>query len=256
MQGGITVKKYYKMLYEAFEGKTYRCNKKRIDFTQLGYSNPFCGEKYFDDVKECKLMLVGRATNGWDVKVSLESASEFAEDMERKINRQGFDWVRECEGGLCAGSEEDPYLLSRSAFWRTAKSVWSRLSRLEEVRWVENIVWSNLYKVAPKDFGNPTTGMCRTQQVICKNLLREEIELYKPTHILLVTGWDWIEWGKENSFISIFEETKQTDEKYVVGTAYYKLRDCSRIPIVITNRPECLKNDKYVDEVLRWFAKI
>lgn len=250
------MKKYYKMLYEAFEGKSFCWNKSRITFTELGYSNPFCGEKYFDDGKECKLMLIGRATNGWDLAVSLESALDFANDMERKVNTFGFNWVREYEGRLCSGNEENPYLLSRSAFWRTAKNVWEKLSGLEEIRWVEHIVWSNLYKVAPEEGGNPTTGMCNVQQVICKDLLREEIELYKPTHILLVTGWNWLSWRGKDSFISIFEDAKLTGERYVVGTAYYKLSDSSRIPIVITNRPECLKNDKYVDEVLKWFSKI
>lgn len=250
------MRKYYKMLYEAFEGKSLRWNGSRITFDELGYSNPFCGKKYIDDGNKCRFMLVGRATNGWDVKVSLESASEFADDMERKIDRLGFDWVRECENGLCTGSEEVPYLLSRSAFWRTAKRVWSKLSGVDELRWVEHIVWSNLYKVAPKVSGNPTTGMCNIQQVICKELLKEEIELYKPTHILLVTGWNWLCWRGEDSFLSIFEDAKQTGERYVAGTAYYKLSDNSRIPVVITNRPECLKNDQYVDEVLKWFSKV
>lgn len=134
--------------------------------------------------------------------------------------------------------------------------MWRGLSGQEEVRWVENIVWSNLYKVAPKEQGNPTTGMCRVQQVICRDLLREEIELYRPTHILLVTGWNWISWGDENSFLSLFEDVKQIDEKCVVGTAYFDLNDEKKIPVVITNRPEYLKNDQYVEEVLKWFAKI
>ena len=95
------MKKYYKMLYEAFEGKTYRWNKKRIDFTQLGYSHPFCGEKYYQADNEFKFMLVGRATNGWNVEVPLSNAFDFANEMDSRVKRLGFDWICEDNGKLC-----------------------------------------------------------------------------------------------------------------------------------------------------------
>ena len=248
------MKKYYKMLYEAFEGKTYRWNKKRIDFTQLGYSHPFCGEKYYQADNEFKFMLVGRATNGWNVEVPLSNAFDFANEMDSRVKRLGFDWICEDNGKLC--NIEKEYYLKRSAFWRTAENVWRGLSRLEEVRWVESIVWSNLYKVAPAEQGNPTTSMCRVQQKICKNLLQKEIELYKPTHIILVTGLDWVEWCGEDSFISIFENSQKTEEKFVVGTAYYNLADDKKIPVVITRRPEFCQEEMFVKSVLEWFGKL
>lgn len=262
------MKKYYKEMYEAFEGKSFRFCNEYYKFNELAHFSPICGEKYFDskdkDGKELRFMLVGRATNGWGC-IDASSSDEFADKVEIKLNQYGFDWIVLKDGKLCSPSDVESktdYLISRSSFWRTAKRIWEGLGGVfnsAEPKWMENIIWSNLYKIAPRDVpkgkqGNPTTAMRGAQHKICKGLLQEEIETYKPTHILLETNWNWISWYGQDKFLSIFQDVQPTGNKYAVGTALYKLKNGKEIPVVITRRPEFCKEDNFVDAVIKYFG--
>lgn len=269
------VEKIYKRIYEAFEGKTFRyCRKeynKDFVFNELAHFIPVCGESYFNATnkngKKLRVMLVGRATNGWG-NIEASNADEFAEKMKKRLKESNFDWIEVDDTNKLfspsTSENQTDYLISRSPFWRTARNIWIGLggvSKTNEPKWMENIVWSNLYKIAPKDVpkgkvGNPTAKMRNVQHMLCKELLQEEIEFYKPTHILLVTGLDWISWYGKDSFLSIFEQPVNNGDEYAIGSTWYKFNNGHRIPVVITRRPEFCKEKNFVDAVLKSFKQM
>ncbi len=57
--------------------------------------------------------------------------------------------------------------------------------------WPDYIAYSNLYKFIPFKGGNPCTGLVRAQNTInMAEILRYEISVLQPTHILLIVGVD------------------------------------------------------------------
>ncbi len=262
------MRKCYERFYDAFNGKVFRYNKSK-EFNDLAYFVPMEGSKYCN----CKdyqgtglrLMLVGRAVNGWN-KMNAQNKIDFITEINNQFNNNILDKAitLNAKGRLCF-NPKSRYTLTRSPFWRTAKKIWEGLVRganPAEPKWIENIVWSNLYKVSPyktdntSKTANPTKMMCDLQQLICRNLLKEEIEFYKPTHILLVTDWNWIADYKENSFLSVFLTHEKTEDRYVVGTAWYECCNGVKIPVVITCRPEGNNETAFVNDVLEYFRKL
>ena len=65
------------------------------------------------------------------------------------------------------------------------KEILSRLEitslEAEKKNWSSYLVWSDLYKVASPEGGNPSTKLCNAQLDKCgRLLLKEEIAYYKP----------------------------------------------------------------------------
>lgn len=254
---GNDMRKYYESLYDVFYGNGLDCNNDEA----LSFFVPLVGSKYTTCTDGCgselRLMVIGRAVNGWN-KMDVQNKKEFISAIQTQFNNNSFEeGVYEENGKLCFNPD---YTLTRSAFWRTSRRIWVELSGKNEVRWVDNIVWSNIYKVSPSISGNPTPQMCKKQQSICKELLKKEIEFFKPTHILLVTDWNWIADYEENSFLSVFATYEKADGKYVAGTAWYECYDRYKIPVVITYRPDKRERGRtetiFVNDVLECFRKL
>lgn len=211
------MKDVYLRLYRDCASSLYRMSGKQWSFSELGHFVSMAGEKYQEET--VRLMIVGRATNGWK---RLESTDEetFGAAVEKEAALQGFSWVvgSDAETGLI--NDEGTYPLSASPFWRTAKNIWRKLSEQESDRWVDHVAWSNLYKIAPSNdtaetrynYANPSTTLCRKQLKACHSILVREMEKYKPTHLLFITGWDWFydwvsDFGRSSSVV--FENITQ-----------------------------------------------
>ena len=150
-----------------------------------------------------KLMFVGRATNGWD----------------EKYNESIHKSEKNCLDAWITPKKEHPkkYNYCRSAFWQVAKAVTTKSLKKSlkmnekdwDTEWSCHIVWSNLYRVAPKDGGNPSTALCEDQLGLCKDLLHAEIEELRPNKIICLTGSDWAE-----GFLGISKSSEiHNDEK-------------------------------------------
>lgn len=119
------------------------------------------------DSQKIRLMIVGRATNGTDKPTP------------------DFSWVR--------SYFEEAHGMTRSQFWNTGKKFFSALTGITlEDDWYENIVWTNLFRIAPKSGGNPTKKLADNQKRLCIQAHKEDIETYQPTHILYMTGRNWM----------------------------------------------------------------
>ena len=149
----------------------------------LAFQTPMVGNRY-DGQRGCRLMWIGRALNGWkayDFGVGREIFVDCAIRQMRERDR--FAWLSDQSNDLY-------YNYRQSAFWRTCKLVHDMILP-EDERWFEDIIWANLYPVAPSGKGNPSGKLCDAQRAASGELLKRQIEAFGPTHIVFVTDWDW-----------------------------------------------------------------
>jgi len=145
------------------------------------------------------LMVVGRVTNGWgepeegsNTQFTLNEIVDptvcrgFAERTLGFVDDEPLAWV----------NEYGP----RSAFWRVARRVAEGLDLAGE-HWYRQVAWSNLYKVAPADAGNPSDALMQAQQAVCIQLLRHELAVLRPRRVLFLVGCgveaDWFQWFEQ-----------------------------------------------------------
>ena len=136
-----------------------------------------------------ELMVVGRAVNRW-LKKSLDLAAVDYESQAKKIYtearskfRESLEWVtrKRLKNGYCPG---------RSQFWSVTRRV---AGQLLGDTWYDQIAWSNLYKIAPSNGGNPGSVLRRGQRPAAQWLLSTELRSFLPRRVLFLTGQRWAE---------------------------------------------------------------
>lgn len=202
-------------------------------------------EEYFKRTK--RLMLVGRAPNGWEDKYDISSKEAFGNSARKHFeNRERWNWIQKNDNGkLYDGEDDNGKYFAHSRFWAYTGEIYKGLSGGEgdSARiWMENIAWSNLYKISPAS-GNPSNKSLKLQyEEICPDILDKEIEYLRPTHILFETDIDWL-------FDRIKAHTEIVSGEYIRAKGEYKGAD-----IVIMSRPEQAKKERYVQECLVGFG--
>lgn len=189
------------------------------------------------------LMIVGRAVNGWSNEFDLDSldVNSMVEAVfeQPPLSSCPMKWVEESWGNL------NGYNTKKSAFWRVTKQVSTRLNKSSpDDGWARKIVWSNLYKIAPSETGNPSNRLCEEQFNNCNELLMSEIEEYRPNTIIFFTGLDWF-----NGFLNK-EVSLSTDLTYNLVEAYGTLKvNDKEISVIIAKHPQGKSEDKMVNEI-------
>ncbi len=252
-------KELYKAVYEM--PKKYK-EEKLSNFVTMK------GERY-DVNKDVRFMIVGRATNGWGDSMNKISAESYAEEASKifdKTNRFYTDWnMKDIKNNPYSeyrdvnDGKEKRYYLSKSAFWSSAKNVWCKLNGVDnKPDWFNEIVWSNIYKVAPFESGNPSTNLIYAQAPACVKILKEEIDILKPTHILLAIDKSWISWtfkGKKKfDFMEAFKNVEcckdlVSNNQNIVQKAFVS----DGIKVIVTRRPESLCREEYATAVYETF---
>lgn len=142
-------------------------------------------QAYGDPDLRNHLMVVGRAVNDW-TDFNIEE-KEFNDLYSREVIPLTMD------GDIEAFfRDSSQYNMRRSAFWRTTRAVTCGLYNCKWNDFGKYLSYSNLYKIA-LPHKNPNNALIRLQQVECINILRKEIELWNPSFILFLTGWDWVD---------------------------------------------------------------
>lgn len=264
--------KKYTELYQKLYNEVYKDSSKRFKETELSNFVAMRGSRYNEKPSRdgaVRLMVVGRAVNGWGKSIDTTSADTYAEEatklfkqedrFQTEWNMQGTDSNPYSQYTTKSG-EVKKYYLSNSPFWSTTKEVWYGLSGETKVDWYEDIVWNNIYKIAPIEEGNPSTNLIYAQAPTCVELLREEIRLLEPTHILLVVDKSWMSWTSRNKvkfdFMKAFDGYKcqcrtalEEQDKAIVQCAF-TVGDCK---VLITCRPEALSRENYTNAVIDAF---
>mgnify|MGYP005851576367 FL=1 len=199
-----------------------------------------------------KLMVVGRAVNSWGEGKStaalqdLAARQKFIDGFFYPDGKCQMAWVWETAG------KTDGYNTNKSAFWRVIRRVSRRLGVWhdgQEESWSSRIVWSNLYKISPHAGGNPSDKLCALQEPGCIELLRKEIEDYKPQRILFLTGMNWAK-----PFLASLGCQQPTSDRLVEasGTLIMPGGDAA-IPFVVASHPQGKPESEWVEEVISRF---
>lgn len=224
---------------------------------------PMKGCRYGSE--DIKLMVVGRATNGWgemdfdytnQKEKYVNDALELLDKDNRSLEkRYRFDWIER-------EKQKPPklrYIAEAKPFWNYTRSILKELSKnkcCEEKDWYQSLLWSNLFPVSFAKEGNPSARLKDAQFHVAKKLLREQINYFQPTHVLIISNWDgWfsINKGKEDcteNECKFLEEIKSKDEnnKVIKGSGIVG----SSI-VVVSRRPEYFKKDVFVKDVIDEF---
>ena len=209
------------------------------------------------------LMVVGRAPNGW--RVNGVGPEELAADAEAEryshkvldsVNRARGD--RECPMSWITDQwgPNPEYNTNKSAFWRVIRRVAGNLeiADIDQNSWPSHLVWTNLYKVAPEDGGNPSGILRNVQRRGCIELFRLELATYTPSRLLLLTGADWAA-----EFLQHLDGTSgdfgRLDYVERLGTLSIG-PDHYPIQYVVAKHPERKPEDPWIDDVCRAFNRI
>ena len=130
-----------------------------------------------------QFLVVGRATNGWGARHTQFTLAALRDPVERARLAEAsaqyhhpLDWVNE---------------YSRwSAFWRVARGVAAGVGATEGAgsAWPERLAWSNIYKIAPANRGNPSDALADAQLAPGAALLGHEIATLSPRWVLFLVG--------------------------------------------------------------------
>lgn len=146
-----------------------------------------------------ELLVVGRANNGWDnyfnpafeKDKTLEQVNTYRNLKLEHMEKRGdllatvSNWKNKPGKG---------YNFNRSQFWRVTKRVAKTITKTNSDAALNCVCYSNLYKVA-FDGKNPSVKIKRSVYKNNLNILKDEIELYKPKRILFLTGYEG--WAKD-----------------------------------------------------------
>lgn len=213
----------------------------------------FVGSLY--EKSKLRLMVVGRAVNGWD-KIDTEKCTSLKEAVEAALQQEDcFNDVVNADGIPYVDSttgEKKKYFYNRSKFWKLIRAILEENGESEDFN--KKIVWSNLYKVAPFVTGNPGWSLIKPQMETHMALLLDEIRAYRPTHILFITGMDYINpWNDRKCFGELLGVGKSDN----FGDDAYRTGSVEGAKVVICGRPE-LKSDEDIrqmaKEILKYFG--
>jgi hypothetical protein len=167
----------------------------RLDSQELSVRLAHSGAAYAGD-----LMIVGRAINGSDKKGWTPVQLGQRELREEMVSNTLADAQPPADGTCILAwvskmwGSHGEYNTATSAFWRVARGLVADLSTNSDasVPWTSSLVWSNLYKIAPRAGGNPSEKLVRLQVEACRMLLADEIIRFRPKNLVFLTGW-WAE---------------------------------------------------------------
>ena len=205
---------------------------------------PVKGNRYADE-KQIKLMVVGRALNGWE-KNYAEDREEYTKQRIGELSKQDrFD--------------KDKWIEKETArpFWNYTKSILERLlDNKLGTDWYQSILWSNLYPVSYSGGGNPSEMLKYIEFDTAKKLFETQIKVYEPTHVVIMTDWEgWFFLPKkynlsnDDQFLPIAPDINS--EKVIKGKGIF---ENSRV--VVTRRPEFISKDKFVNAVVDAFKSL
>ncbi len=225
------------------------------------------GEKY--EKSEIKLLIIGRALNGWPADFVTRDIDRFRELWEkqekdgskclthRSLDKgktplkceqvKGIEWV---ETSIKKNNRWYS-TVRKSKFWAVAKEIAISLLNLENGGdWTKYVAWTNLAKLAPKEKGNPKGNMWDDQKEIAPEILKEELYILAPTHVLVIANKENDpendEWTKP--FYSVLENYKNSRKDIDVKIAYmlrpeFKKREESKKHLNKAKQDLGVKND-------------
>ena len=213
---------------------------------------PMKGDQY--DTESKKLMLVGRATNGWfemkkDYTGKCTQYIKEATELIEKKNR--FQWIEDAKK-----NQEKPYYTEAKPFWNYTRCIWEKLQERErQFGWYQSILWSNIFPVSFSAERNPSNKLKYAQFHSAKKLLQAQINSFQPTYVLIITDWNnWFALEKrpryhfeaDEKFLPLCERKDDNDVIKSSGVFDNSL-------VVVSRRPEFFCKETFVECVVSEF---
>jgi len=157
------------------------------------------------------VMVVGRVVNEWGDNFQIDNLQidSLLELLFESTSQDEcpLEWIHQ------ASNSGSVYNSNKSAFWRVIKNLSQVINKLDaSENWASKVVWSNLYKIAPSEGGNPGDRLCEYQFENCNELLKSEIEEYQPKYIIFLTGDNWFDgFLSEHIYLNAKANTKWVD---------------------------------------------
>lgn len=212
---------------------------------------PMKGKQY--DSEKKKLMIVGRATNGWgELKDITNGPDQYSRIAWKNLNdTKRFKWIDEEKA-----KKEKRYNIESSPFWSYSKAVLKELrGSIPDTGWYQYILWSNLFPVSYSDEWNPSETLKRIQFDSARKLIKEQIRYFKPTHVLIMTDWDgWFFMSRNKGEAGekfIFEINHKNDNEVIKGSGIFE-DSC----VVVCRRPDYYNKEKFVNYVINEFQSL
>lgn len=230
--------------------KQFNQNNTNIPLTA---SVAFKGNQY-DDCN-LKLMVVGRAINGWETDFSTCCT---VNDVTNTVLDQDFSFSDVINENGFPREGKRPYRYITSKFWKLIKYILEEYGeanaewydKSKNMNWNEKIVWSNLYKVSPRYEKNPDDHLI--QKTIEGNIeiIKAEIAEYRPKIILFVTDKWYLEPSdKIPSFAKALNIQFMNDGSHDTVVGYGMYGDSK---IIVCKRPDIWG---YTDQKVKAMSK-
>lgn len=157
---------------------------------KLSFVPAICGIDYIKAPR--KIMVVGRAPNGWSMQAySPKHDSTIGGWFDARLS-----WVYRDGPGTHRKS------IARSKFWQFIRYKLLKDGIIQDkLHFCDGIVWTNLMKISDQESGNPNDMLCEQTVEIMDQIMKAEIEYYKPDEIWFVTKKNTKEnklWGNDN----------------------------------------------------------
>ena len=254
MKNSVSKSTYLNLLNTNYNG-----NEIWKQFNQKNVSSPLTcsialqGNQFH--ASNAKLMVYGRAMNGWETDYSMCSN---AADVLEKITTPDFSFSHITTRGGIGEDKQSQYYYSRSKFWKLIKYVLEEYGDANEhwydqnrnMAWNEKIIWSNLYKISPRYSGNPDSLLMKNTIVTNIDIATEEVANYKPDRILFITDKRYMEpFSSTPSFKDAFniEWIDGNNDSAIVGFGTY-----GHSKIIVCKRPDIRG---YTNQYIRTMAR-
>lgn len=204
------------------------------------------GEQY--STQDTKVMIVGRAVNGWQEDFGDCSTLEATVDSVITQNN--------CLNKFASKSTEDEngniYYYAKSPFLRMMRQLVGKFTGYEE-NWQQRLVWSNLYKISFREGGNPSWLMLRDDISLYRDLIISEIRQNEPDVVVFVTDENFFDPYKGNKKYSSFREimnetgTNNVKSKFICFAGSFI--ENQNIKLIVCKRPERRPIAEMVDAI-------
>ncbi len=162
----------------ARKGENYSSNNK-IRFMVVGRAAGAFGEYENEKYAKHHLSVLKNDNSSWEV-----DKKQIEECFDEYYERDHMDWIHHERD-----AEKGRRYVDSKPFFRFAKTVYLKLTAQEQdFEWYKNICHSNIYKVISPKGGNPTWSVIERQEGKMAQIMKEEFECFKPTHILVMDG--------------------------------------------------------------------
>ena len=191
----MDAKDYKKSVIEigkkAFEDVKKRTSSEMSNNKSLMIEFARHGELYSKN-EEIRLMIVGRATGCFDEEkedcrvIECENGNQINEErlkhcFEDYNENDHLNWIHSQD--VRKGNK---YIDSFS-FFSFSKKVYLALMRQEQdYEWFKKICYTNMFKIISTKGGNPSVKLRNAQKGKMLEIMKVEIDYYKPTHILVL----------------------------------------------------------------------